>query len=108
MKVSDLIGLDVVDRSGRALGRVLELRCVLDGPPRGSLATPRIDALITTRRHTGFLLGYDRPQQRGPWLVRAISTRLHRHRKIIPWSAVAGYEGRITLRVDAANLPADV
>jgi hypothetical protein len=106
MKASDLIGLDVVDRSGRVLGTVLELRCVLDGPPRGALAPPRIDALITSGRHAGFMLGYDRPQQRGPWLLRAIATRLHRNRRVIPWAVVEGYHSKITLSVDADDLPA--
>jgi hypothetical protein len=104
MKASDLIGLDVVDSGGRHLGVVTDLRCVQDGPLRGSMAAPRLDALVVSRRHTGSMLGYDRREQQGPWLVRAVVRWLHRDLAVIPWSAVADHTGRIALAVDAADL----
>jgi hypothetical protein len=104
MRASDLVGLDVVDRSGRRLGVVVDLRCVQDGPPRGTLATMRIDALVVAARHVGTMLGYGRPEQTAPWLIAAVVGLLHRPIRIVPWSAVAGHTGQITLRVDTSQL----
>jgi hypothetical protein len=93
MRASDLLGAPVLDRDGRQVGVVTDLRCVQDGPVRGSMAAPRVDALVVSRRHTGSLLGYDRRDQQGPWLIRAAVRRLHRHLLVVPWSAVGGYPG---------------
>ncbi len=104
MRASDLFGLEVFDRTGHPLGVVTDLRCVLDGPVRGVLAAPRVDALIVSRRHTGSLLGYDRREQQGPWLVRAVVRWLHRDLVVVPWSAVVHHTGRIVLSVVAAEI----
>jgi sporulation protein YlmC with PRC-barrel domain len=104
MKASDLIGLDVHDADGQHLGVVTDLRCVQDGPVRGSMRAPRVAALIVSRRHTGSLLGYDRRRQQGPWPIRTIVQRLHRHAVLIPWASVATSTGRIALRPAAAEL----
>ena len=68
---------------------------------------PRVAALIVSRRHTASLLGYDRRGQQGPWLIRRIVQRLHRHALLIPWEAVADTTGRITLRPGAAGFNDD-
>jgi len=34
------------------------------------------------------MLGYDRRDQQGPWLVRLIVRRLHRRLLVVPWEAV--------------------
>jgi hypothetical protein len=104
MRASDLVGLEVLDRAGRPIGVVTDLRCVQDGPRRGVLAAPRVDALVISRRHTGSLLGYDRREQQGPWLVRAVVRWLHRDLAVIPWSAVAHHTGRIVLSLDASEV----
>lgn len=98
MRASDLIGVDVVAADGHRLGIVTDLRCVLDGPLRGTLAQPRVSALIVSRRHTGSLLGYDRRDQQGPWLVRAVVRSLHRDMQIIPWDEVEFGDGHFTVR----------
>jgi hypothetical protein len=98
MRASDLIGQDVVTHDGRRLGIVTDLRCVQDGPLRGAMYAPRVDALIVSTRHTGSLLGYDRRSQQGPWLIRTIVKRLHRHLSIVSWSDIASHAGPITLR----------
>jgi sporulation protein YlmC with PRC-barrel domain len=98
MRASDLIGLEVLDASGKGLGVVVDLRCVQDGPLRGAMQAPRVSALVVSRRHTGSLLGYDRRAQQGPWLVRAVIQFLHRDAVLVPWASVAGHDGRITLK----------
>jgi hypothetical protein len=104
MRASDLIGLDVLDRAGRRLGVVVDLRCVQDGPPRGTQATLRVDALIVAARHAGTMLGYGRPEQKAPWLIAAVVALLHRPVQVVPWSAVADHTGQITLHVEADRI----
>jgi hypothetical protein len=64
----------------------------------------RVDALVVSRWRTGSLLGYNRREQQGPWLVRVIVRQLHRRLTIIKWSAVEGYVGHITLNRTAREL----
>jgi sporulation protein YlmC with PRC-barrel domain len=88
MRVSDLIGLEVRHSDGESLGVVTDVRCVQDGPLRGSMRAPRVTALLVSRHHTGSTL---------PWLIRLIVQRLHRHAVLIPWDAIAQHQGRIIL-----------
>jgi PRC-barrel domain protein len=104
MRASDLIGRPVVDGAGTRIGLVRDLLCVQDGPPRGQMATFRVDTLVVSPRATGAYLGYHRRQQRGPWLVRVLIERLHRHARLVPWTAVTHHDGQIVLGVDAATL----
>jgi sporulation protein YlmC with PRC-barrel domain len=104
MRASDLIGLDVIDAAGTALGIVIDLRCVPDGPLRGAMQAPRVSAVVVSRRHTGSLLGYDRRAQQGPWLIRIIVQFLHRNAIIVPWENVARHDSRITLTPGATGI----
>ena len=89
MRASDLVGREVHTADGTPIGVITDVRCVQDGPLRGTQASLRVDALLVSPHHTGSLLGYDRERQQGPWLVRIIVRALHRHMQVIPWSAVA-------------------
>lgn len=93
MRASDLIGLPVLDSGGQSVGIVTDLRCMQDGPLRGAMAAPRVRAVIVSRRHTGALLGYDRRDQQGPWLIRVLIRRLHRHLRIVDWQDL-DYDGK--------------
>jgi len=88
MRASDLIGREVVDARGAPLGVITDLRCIQDGPLRGTQASLRVDSVLVSRHHTGKLLGYDRRDQQGPWLFRVVVRRLHRHLQVIPWEDV--------------------
>jgi PRC-barrel domain len=98
MRASDLLGKRVVDGRGRVLGRVIDLRCVQDGPLRGVTCAPRVDSLIVSRRRVGSLLGYQRHEQQGPWAIRAIVRAVHRHVIVVPWASVAAHDTDITLK----------
>src|SRR5439155_394718 len=112
-----LLDRQVIDADGRMVCNVDDLELELDpegrpyvtailvGPLLGSMAAPRLDSLLLSRRHTGSTLGYDRREQQGPWLLRAIVRRLHRNLAVVPWSAVADHTGRITLTLPATDLP---
>jgi sporulation protein YlmC with PRC-barrel domain len=97
MRAHELIGQEVFDVDGEPIGVITDLRCIQDGPLRGTMALLRIDSLLVSRRHTGALLGYDRHEQQGPWLIRAIVRRLHSKMIVIEWSQVANHSGPIRL-----------
>jgi hypothetical protein len=98
MRASELIGREVQTAEGAPLGVVTDLRCVQDGPLRGTQASLRVDALLVSRHHTGSVLGYARERQRGPWLIRAIVQCLHRHMQVVPWSDVVNEGPPIQVR----------
>jgi hypothetical protein len=104
MRATELVGLDVLDRAGRRLGVVIDLRCIQDGPPRGAMAALRVDSLLVSRRRAGSLLGYQHRSQQGPWLLRTILCRLHGDTLVVPWSAVREHTGHIQLDVSGAEL----
>jgi hypothetical protein len=103
MRASDLIGREVHSADGTALGVITDVRCVQDGPLRGTQAALRVDALLVSKRHTGSLLGYDRRSQQGPWLIRVLVGALHRNMQVIPWSAVADEGPPIRLRPNSGR-----
>lgn len=88
MRASELLGRPVRDPSGHVVGVVNDLRCIQDGPVRGSMAAPRLHFLIVSRRRTGSLLGYDRREQQGPWIIRVVVRWLHRAVMVVPWEDV--------------------
>jgi sporulation protein YlmC with PRC-barrel domain len=98
MKASDIIGKPVVGADGRKYGVVIDLRCVQDGPVRGSMAAPRVHSLIASKHRTGSLLGYDRRDQQGPWLIRVIISLLHRQVTIIDWNDVTLGDDGVVVR----------
>jgi hypothetical protein len=99
MRASDLMGREVQRADGSGLGVITDLRCVQDGPLRGSNASLRVDSLLVSRHHTGSVLGYDRRKQ-GPLLIRLIVHWLHKDMVVIPWSAIEDEGPPIRLRPD--------
>jgi hypothetical protein len=104
MRAHDLIGQEVFDADGQRVGVITDLRCIQDGPLRGTMALPRIDSLLVSRRHLGSLLGYDRREQQGPWLIRTIVRHLHRDLLVIPWSKVGSHTGPVELNARRSEL----
>jgi hypothetical protein len=71
MRLSELLGAEVVDQAGRSAGRVHDVRLVQDGPLIGGFgAGLRLDGLIVGRRAVGARLGYERGDMGGPLLVK--------------------------------------
>jgi sporulation protein YlmC with PRC-barrel domain len=73
-RLGRLTGMKVLGPGGERLGRVLDAR--FEPGQQGRLV---LRSLIVGRGHPGSLLGYDRHRKQGPWLIRAIVGRLHRH-----------------------------
>jgi sporulation protein YlmC with PRC-barrel domain len=86
-RASDLLGRRVHTTDGRDLGRVADIET--DTGPDG---LPHVTALIVTAPPWGRLLGYERAEADGPWIIERIARWILRgnmHR--IPWDeAVLG------------------
>jgi hypothetical protein len=76
-RLGELTGMDVVVTGGpgqERFGSVLDAR--FSPGPNGR---PVLASLIVGHGRPGSLLGYDRRRAQGPWLVRQLVRRLHRH-----------------------------
>jgi len=105
MRLSDLIDTPVTGTDGTELGFVIDVRCHQDGPIRGAMQTLRVHSLIVSRTHVGSLLGYERRQQQGPWLIKILVRFLHRHAFIVDWDDVEREGNAFRLRASAQPRP---
>jgi hypothetical protein len=100
VKGSDLLGLPVVGSDGAALGKVIDVRLVQDGPLRGAYAALRVDALVVGRHTVAAHLGYDRSRVNGPWLVNTVVNALTRHNGLLPWGEARVVDGVVRCQRD--------
>jgi sporulation protein YlmC with PRC-barrel domain len=82
---TELLRRRVVDHDGVRVGRVIDLRFVLDGPPDGVLAAARLHGLVVGR-HGGSFLGYERTDVRAPWLVADLLRWRNRGAFLVHWA----------------------
>src|SRR5919202_1445544 len=93
MRLTDLLGAEVVDRAGRSAGRVHDVRLVQDGPVlSGFGAGLRVDGLVVGRRAVGARLGYERGRMRGPLLVKLVAGWLRHDGRYVAWDRVEAVE----------------
>ena len=86
MRLSELVGTEVVTTGGERLGRVHDLLLVQDGPlGAGGMASLRLHALAVDRRAVGSRLGYFQGTVDGPWLLKVL---FGRKPVLIPWAAI--------------------
>jgi sporulation protein YlmC with PRC-barrel domain len=102
-RLNELLQMPVQDLAGRRLGRLLDVRLERETSERGGRI--RVIGLVVGRGRPGSYFGYDRRPDMGPWLVRAVLQRLHRH------SAYAALDdldeldwGAGVIRIDPARL----
>ena len=80
----ELIKRPAYDLAGEYLGRVADV--VVDTDATGRY---RITEVVVTPRPWGRLLGYERGEVDGPWLLEALARGLlRRGTRRLPWSAV--------------------
>ncbi|MEY2420705.1 MAG: hypothetical protein QOI95_772 [Acidimicrobiaceae bacterium] len=92
MRLSELLGKEVVDASGERAGHVHDVRIQQDGPvTSGFDAALRVHGLIIGRGGLANRLGYGRGT-RGPWVIRAIVEGRHRP-SFVPWHRISAIEG---------------
>lgn len=93
MRLSDLLGSEVVDEAGRRAGRVHDVRLVQDGPLVGTFgAGLRVDGLLVGRRALGARLGYGRRKMHGPLLVKLAVGWLFHDGRYVDWDRVRSVE----------------
>jgi sporulation protein YlmC with PRC-barrel domain len=88
MILTDILGRPVRDANGAHLGRVLDLRFVVDDAPGRPLSEARLDGLVVspTGRHS--YLGYERSNVNAPAIIKGILRWMHRGTFYVRWEAV--------------------
>jgi hypothetical protein len=76
-RLNELLQMPVQDLAGVRLGRVLDVRLERETSDPGGRT--RLIGLVVGRGRPGSYFGYDRRPDMGPWLVRTVVRRLHRH-----------------------------
>ena len=93
MRLSDLIGCDVVDIAGKSVGRISDVHLIQDGPVVDGLqARIRVEALLVGRGGWGERIGYIRGRARGPWLLAVLFRWIERHSQLIASDDVADWD----------------
>lgn len=90
-RLGHLLGMEVTGTDG-PLGRVVDVRLRPEAP--GLVVT----SLIVGRARPGTLLGYDRSNEQGPWVISRIMGWLHRHTGLLDLAGVEELdwaEGRV-------------
>jgi hypothetical protein len=100
MRLSEILGREVVTTDGRSLGHVHDVRLVQDGPVVAEWgAAFRVHEIAVGRGSFGTRLGYDRGDVDAPWLVKRLVAR--RHARRIPWSAIREHDDeRLVVELD--------
>ncbi|GII23757.1 PRC-barrel domain-containing protein [Planosporangium mesophilum] len=83
MRASDLIRCRAYDRTGACLGTVVDLVAAPDGD--GTLV---VVAVVVSRRWHGRLLGHERSEGGGPWLLERAMRLMSRGMRTVAWSEV--------------------
>jgi hypothetical protein len=107
MRLTELLGAEVVDQAGGSAGRVHDVRLVQDGPLIGGFgASLRLDGLIVGRRAVGARLGYERRRMKGPLPVRLLFGWLHHDGRYVEWERIERIEpDRILITGSVTDLP---
>jgi hypothetical protein len=80
-RVGSLLGRPVHDASGVLLGRVADVETA-----RVANGRERVVAVVVTAGHWGRLLGYERAEAGGPWLLEWFARLvLRREMHRVPW-----------------------
>ncbi len=110
MRLTNLLGADVVDVRGKELGPVHDVRLIQDGPPMGSFGRGlRLRALLLGPTAVGARLGFERGRLRGPWPLDALFRAVHGRMRIAAWDQVAALEeDRVRLGVPEEDLEREV
>jgi hypothetical protein len=82
VRAGALIERDARDRAGQRLGRIADLVAEHDRDGRW-----RVTGVIVAKGPWGRLLGYEREQDTGPWLINAFARAvMHRKVRTIAWA----------------------
>ena len=107
MRLSELLGAEVVDEHGHTVGKVHDIRLVQAGPQPGGVGPAlRVEGLLVGRRALGARFGFDRGAVRGPWLLKAVFGSPGHDGRYVPWHRIRSIRGRqIRITGTADDLP---
>jgi hypothetical protein len=107
MRLTDLLGAEVLDEAGRSAGHVHDVRLVQDGPVVGGFgAALRLDGLLVGRRAVGARLGYARRNMKGPLPVKLVTGWLSHDGRYVEWGRIRTIEpDRIVISGTVEDLP---
>jgi hypothetical protein len=110
MRLTHLLGSDVIDVDGVPVGSVHDVRLAEESPARrDSGPRLRVTALLLGPTAIGARLGFERGRLRGPWPLDAFFRAVHRRMRVAGWEEIAAIEeGRIRLRVPKGDLEDEV
>ena len=101
-RLSDLVNAVAFDAEGMPIGEVEDVRLVQDGPfVEGFGHKLRLDGVVIGKRARGLRLGFERANVRGPWLLKALFTRLERHARYYTWDEIDWEPGAVRLKPGA-------
>ena len=89
MILGDLLGTPVHDASGARLGRVADVRFVVDGSPHQLLADARLLGLVVSPHSAASFLGYERTGLTQPWPLASLLRWRHRGSFLVLWADIA-------------------
>jgi sporulation protein YlmC with PRC-barrel domain len=110
MRLTHLLGSEVIDVDGVPVGPVHDVRLAEESPAsRDSGPRLRVTALLLGPTAIGARLGFERGRLRGPWPLDALFRAVHRRMRVAAWDEIAAIEhGRIRLRVPKRDLEDEV
>ena len=106
MRLSELLGAEVLDEHGQAVGKVHDVRLEQVGSEwEGSGPSLRVEGLIVGRRALGARFGFGRGVQ-GPWLLKLVFGALGHDGRYVAWDRIRSIQPRqIRITGTAADLP---
>lgn len=107
MRLSELLGAEVVDEHGHTVGKVHDVRLEQTEPePHGAGSSLRVEGLIVGRRALGARFGFGRGGVKGPWLLKVVFGALGHGGRYLPWGRIRSIQARqIRITGTAGDLP---
>ena len=102
-RLNQLLQMPVQDLDGVRLGRPQDVRLAREATDPGERI--KVIGLVVGRGRPGSYFGYDRRPDMGPWLVRSVVRRLHRHSAYVDLADLEELDWDAgVIRVDSARL----
>lgn len=107
MRLSELLGLRVVDAGNHRVGTVIDVRLATSGDPTDDPPAPRVLGLVVSPKTRSSFWGFERSGATAPALIARVARWRHRGTFVAAWEDVArvGTDG-VRLRADYTRFSA--
>ncbi|HKV21085.1 MAG TPA: PRC-barrel domain-containing protein [Mycobacterium sp.] len=89
MRLSELLGMRVVDAGNHRVGTITDVRLAIAGELQDNPATPRVLGLVISPRTDSSFLGYERTTATAPFVLARLLRWRHRGTFLAAWEDVA-------------------